>query len=423
MRIAAGLLAGLVCVVCTKGQLTHGTPSQTRKPDRTVANVEAGSLTAVAFTPDGNTLATAGDGKTIKLWEVESGKLIRTLTGHPGRIHSLAFGTDGTQLASAGADKLIKVWDVKTGQVISTLQGHTGEVLSVVFSPNTRTMASVGADGTLRYWTIPLPPIPPEEVAKIEAALPAKATVNPKKPRKLLVFWRADGILHKSGTAYANKAIELLAKKTGAFEADFSRDYEILDPQVLSKYDALVMNNTAHLAIPDEAKKKALLDYVRGGGGVVGIHAAIDTFKTWPEGAEVVGATFGGHPWIPTGKWAVKIEEPDHPVVRAFGGKGFIMNDEFYELDEPYTRADRRILMSLDLSDPATAGVTPLHRADRDFAVSWVKRYGKGRVFYGMFGHIGGPFQIPAVLQHYLDGIQYALGDLEADDTPKVVKK
>jgi type 1 glutamine amidotransferase len=76
-----------------------------------------------------------------------------------------------------------------------------------------------------------------------------------------------------------------------------------------------------------------------------------------------------------------------------------------------------------DGNTSATAGVTPLHRADRDFAVFWVKRYGKGRVFYGMFGHIGGPFQSPAVLQHYLDGIQYALGDLEAEDTPEVVKK
>src|SRR5437764_1216679 len=77
----------------------------------------------------------------------------------------------------------------------------------------------------------------------------------------------------------ANKMLELLARKTGAFQVDFSRDYDVLDPKVLAKYDALVMNSTAHLAIPDENKKQALLDYVKGGGGVVGIHAAIDTFK------------------------------------------------------------------------------------------------------------------------------------------------
>jgi type 1 glutamine amidotransferase len=92
------------------------------------------------------------------------------------------------------------------------------------------------------------------------------------------------------------------------------------------------------------------------------------------------------------------------------------MHDEFYELAEPYQRADRRVLMSLDLGDPATATATPLHRKDKDFAVSWIKRYGRGRVFYAMFGHIADPFWNPAVLQYYLDGIQYALGDLEVDE-------
>jgi type 1 glutamine amidotransferase len=90
------------------------------------------------------------------------------------------------------------------------------------------------------------------------------------------------------------------------------------------------------------------------------------------------------------------------------------MKDEFYELADPYRRADRKVLLSLDLSDPATAGVKPLHRTDRDFAVSWIKPYGKGRVFYCMFGHIADPFWDPRVLTYYLDGIQYALGDLDA---------
>jgi type 1 glutamine amidotransferase len=132
-----------------------------------------------------------------------------------------------------------------------------------------------------------------------------------------------------------------------------------------------------------------------------------------------VGATFGGHPWGPAGNWQVKLEEPSHPLLRAWGGKGFKMHDEFYELAAPYQRADRRVLMSLDLTDPATAGVTPLHRTDKDFAVSWIKRQGKGRVFYCMFGHIGDPFQNRAVLEYYLDGIQYALGDLDVDASPR----
>jgi type 1 glutamine amidotransferase len=233
------------------------------------------------------------------------------------------------------------------------------------------------------------------------------------------VFWRAEAILHKAGVPAGNKAIELLGERTGAFQVDFSRDYEVFDPKVLRRYDAIVLNSTAHLALPEEKQRQALLDYVRGGGGVVGIHAAIDMFKRWPEGAQIVGATFNGHPWGPGSSWAVKLEEPEHPLLAAFAGQDFKLQDEFYELGEPYSRGDRRVLMKLDTRDAATAGVTPLHREDKDFAVAWVKRFGKGRVFYGMFGHRAEPFMNPAVLRFYLDGIQYALGDLPVEDSPR----
>jgi type 1 glutamine amidotransferase len=394
-------------------------------PGPPVRSAEAGpSVEAVAA---GASYFAAGyrDG-TVKLWPVEGASSPRVWAGHRGPIHAVALSVDGAQLASAGANGTIKVWDVQTGGLLSTLEGHSGEVQCLAFSPNGRTIASGGADRTIRYWTMPLPPVPSEDLRKIEAAVLSTASAVPKKPRKVLVFWRADAIQHKTGVPAANQAIALLAQKTGAFQVDYSRDYDVLDLAILSKYDAVLMNSTAHLAIPDEAKKQAFLDYVKGGGGIIGIHAAIDTFKDWPAGAEVIGATFGGHPFVPTGYWAVKIEDSDHRLTRAFGGKGFVMHDEIYEMGEPYTRANRRVLLSLDLSDPATAAVMrPIpgkestHREDKDFAVAWVKHYGAGRVFYADFGHVAGPFQNPAVLQFYLDGIQYVLGDLEADDSPK----
>jgi type 1 glutamine amidotransferase len=357
----------------------------------------------------------------VKLWALE-GATMRELAGHQGPVATLAFGAKGDQLASGGADRGVRVWDVPTGKLLCLQESHRGDVRSVAFSPNGQKMASTAADRSLRYWTVPLPPLPPEDLEKITAALPERPAVAPKQPRKLLVFWRADAILHKGGVPAANTAIELLGKKTGAFEAHFTRDFAALAPAVLAGYDALVLNSTAHLVIPESAKK-ALLDYANGGGGIIGIHAAIDTFKGWPEGAAIVGATFGGHPWGPSGNWQVKLEEPGHRLLRAWGGKDFKMHDEFYELAQPYDRSNRRVLMSLDLRDPATAGVTPLHRTDRDFAVSWIKRQGQGRVFYCMFGHIGEPFQNRAVLAYYLDGIQYALGDLQVDDSPRPAVK
>ena len=113
----------------------------------------------------------------------------------------------------------------------------------------------------------------------------------------------------------------------------------------------------------------------------------------------------------------MKLEELDHPLLRAFGGKNFRIRDEFYEMWDPYTSADRRVLLRVDLSDPATAAVKT-RRQDKDFALAWVKRYGQGRVFYCDFGHVAESFENLAVLRFYLDGIQYVLGDLTVDDTP-----
>ena len=265
-----------------------------------------------------------------------------------------------------------------------------------------------------------LPELSTADLAKIEQALPVKAAAKPAKPRKILVFWRCEGFFHGGGIAGGNRAIELMGRKTGAYEADFSTDYSVFDAANLAKYDAIVLNNTTKLNLPDAAKKQALLDFVKNGKGLIGIHAATDNFYDWPDAAAMIGGVFAGHPWGGGGTWAVKIDEPDHILNRAFAGKGFKLKDEIYQFKEPYTRADRRVLLSLDLSDPVTAGPAEKgNRADKDYAVAWIKKVGRGRVFYCSLGHDRNVFMEPAVLQHYLDGIQYALGDLQADATPK----
>jgi uncharacterized protein len=263
-----------------------------------------------------------------------------------------------------------------------------------------------------------LPELSAADLQKIEAAIPAKATAVPKQPRKLLVFWRCEGFFHGSGIAAGNKAIELLGQKTGAWTTDISREYEAFEPANLAKYDAVVFDNTTHLEFPDQTKKQALLKFVQGGKGLVGIHSALDNFYTWPEAAEMMGGLFAGHPWKGSGTWAFRLDEPDHSLLRAFGGKGFKLQDEIYQFKTPYTRADRRVLLSLDLSDPETGKVKG-GRDDNDYAVAWIKTVGKGRVFYCSLGHAGNVFQDPAVVNFYLDGIQFALGDLAADATPK----
>jgi len=262
------------------------------------------------------------------------------------------------------------------------------------------------------------------EVQKIEKALPAKATVKSAKPRKMLVFWRCEGFYHKS-IPVGNRALELMGKKTGAYEVVVTDDYSVFTKENLRQFDAVCLNNTTGLLFdPKETPDRceALMDFVKNGKGIASIHAATDNFKKWPAGEEMMGGKFTGHPWGAGGTWAIKLDEPDHPLMASFKGKGFKINDEIYRTDPPlYSRDKQLVLMSLDMSDPTTANAKGVKPADADTGISWVKTVGKGRIFYCSLGHNDHIFWNPAVLQHYLDGIQFAFGDYKVDTKPKPI--
>ena len=109
---------------------------------------------SVAFSPDGTLLASASDDDTVKLWDPRTGVLVRTLTGHADWVQSVAFSPDGTLLASASDDETLKLWDPQTGEVLATLTGHTNCVLSIAFSPDGTLLASGSADETVKLWDI-----------------------------------------------------------------------------------------------------------------------------------------------------------------------------------------------------------------------------------------------------------------------------
>ncbi len=290
---------------------------------------------------------------------------------------------------------------------------------------------------------------------RIDDALPAKTTVVQAKPRHLLIFTHAAGFVHSS-IPYGAYAVEAMGKKTGAYTSVTSNDPAVFDD--LKAFDAIVMVNTtgdwllprspggepkndpnkpdpnfeAKLAswkaakakydedVKDarakvEARRKNLLDFLASGGGLVGYHAASDAQYHWPEFGMIIGGYFWGHPWHE--KVGIKLDDPKHPLLAAFGEKDFEITDEIYQFKEPYSRSNLRILLRLDTTK-TNMKKGGIHRTDDDFGVAWVRDYHKGRMFYCSLGHREEIFWNPTMLQFYLDGIQFATGDLKADATP-----
>ncbi|MCB1086210.1 MAG: ThuA domain-containing protein [Verrucomicrobiae bacterium] len=267
----------------------------------------------------------------------------------------------------------------------------------------------------------------PEERQKIDEATPAKATKTPAKARKVLAMYRCEGFIHTS-IPFANHALEQMAEKTGAFSVDLADTYDIFTAENLAKYDVLLFNSTTGLK-PSPEQQKAILDFINNGGGIVGIHAAADNFGSWPEGVATIGGIFNGHPWGAGGKWAFKNEDPSHPLMAAFGGKGFWHTDEIYWYKpESFQGRERlRVLLSLDMSKAANQKALDNEKVKAmltvapdkvDVPVSWCRKIGKGRLFFTNLGHRDDTFMNPAVMQHVLDGIQFAAGDYDVDTTP-----
>lgn len=280
----------------------------------------------------------------------------------------------------------------------------------------------------------PLPEVTADERAAVEAAAPSKPQAKPKKPRRLLVFNRdvRNGVVvkvHHPSVAIGNYALETLGRKTGAWEVTVSGDPEIWRPASIRQFDGICFMNTTGVLTEDKELRWSLIDFVRSGGGFSAFHAGgAATFVQYPKydqfpefGVMVGGYENGGHPWQHTETYPVRVEDPKHPLVRMFGGKTFPVTDEVFQMMSPYSREAVRVLLSIDVPNAnmnPSRRILPERQKDLDFPVSWIKRYGQGRVFYTFLGHNKSTFTDAKLLEHFLAGIQYTLGDLPADDTP-----
>lgn len=288
-------------------------------------------------------------------------------------------------------------------------------------------------------------PVTPEARAAIASAIPKSAPVAPHKPRKLLVMDLNLAYPGHTSIPIHNYALKLMGEVTGAYQAIFDNDLDNLKWPAIKKYDAIFLNNTVGLIFSDPAVREGLIKFVKEGGGLAGIHAATHASLDWPEFSQMIGAYPASHQ-EPTEQVWLKIDDPDSPLMKSFAGQEYLHQDEYFRFFPPYDRHDLHVLLSIDtkrtdmsqyiMPGPPTPGLPPmmpagryvdkynvdyLGREDSDYAVSWIKSYGKGRVFYTTMGHSPTLFSDPKLASHMLAGIQYVLGDLEADSTPNPI--
>jgi type 1 glutamine amidotransferase len=365
----------------------------------------------------------------------------------------------------------------------------------------------------------------PATVQAMLMALPTTAPARPVRPRKVLVLGRAAGFVHSS-IPLAAQTIASLGTKTGAWSTTISYDAADITAENLRQYDAVFLASTTGAFLDDKndaaltaTRRQALLDFVRSGKGLAGIHAASDAYHatapgttpgatpavgmararlpaetilatmmfsqgdrnhdatlnkaeinaladawfdvldlrktgrlgesdfslfsvlvpksnaaaatpaapgpdsqtgTWPEFNRMIGGYFKFH-WLDPQLITVKIDDPKSPLTRMFSGREFDIRDEIYTMGAgSWSRDNVHVLTSIDYTkmSPEDKALEEHPRPDRDYGLSWIRREGRGRVFYEALGHSERIYAVTPVLEHLLAGMQYVLGDLAADDAP-----
>lgn len=217
-------------------------------------------------------------------------------------------------------------------------------------------------------------------------------------PRKVLVFSKTAGFRHKDGIPAGIQAIKQLGAQH-RFEVDATEEAQAFTPENLKQYGAVIFLSTTGDVLND-AQQAAFEQYIKAGGGFVGIHAATDTEYGWPWYGELVGAYFGSHP--PGQQEAVfKVANPNHIATRHFPAT-FKKTDELYNFK--WISENLQVLLTIDENSYKGGKNGDFH------PMSWYHNYEGGRAFYTAMGHDAKTFSEPLFLTHLLGGIEYALG-------------
>jgi type 1 glutamine amidotransferase len=271
---------------------------------------------------------------------------------------------------------------------------------------------------------------------KIEALAPSQTRFPSTSPKKILLFSLHTGFEHWV-IPHTEEVFKILGSKSKSFTITASKDIHHFGKQSFSDYDAIVLNNTCskpdhrHLfwdqlraeSTGDSAAVMAkaqelesnLIEFVSMGGGLLLLHGGITTLNNSFKFSDLVGASFDYHP--PQQQVEVKLENPNHPLVAAFPKEGFSHVDEPYFYKNAYSKLNFTPLLYFDNALIRNQRPNQELKSGKTY-VAWIRPEGKGKVMYIAPSHNAQSFENPALLQFFLDGLQYVVGDVNCDETP-----
>jgi type 1 glutamine amidotransferase len=219
-------------------------------------------------------------------------------------------------------------------------------------------------------------------VATFAASLPlAYRTARAEdRPARILYFTHAAGYRHEV-IPISREILKQIGEMSPRFEVAATEDVSAFTAEKLRGFGAVMFFTTGELPMSD-SQKQALVDFVRNGGGFLGVHSATDTFYRWPEYGKLIGGYFDQHPW----HQSVRIDVADRsdPLV-AFIGPSMTLSDEIYQIRDFDVRGSH-VLLRLD---PASVDLARdnVHHHPYGWPLAWTRAYGNGRVFYSALGH------------------------------------
>jgi uncharacterized protein len=280
-------------------------------------------------------------------------------------------------------------------------------------------------------------------IAAAVAVLVATPVATQSAARKTLLFLTHAGLYKHSSLAPAEKAVTAWGK-TGGFDVTTLEGYRqdpanldlsIVTPQYLAQFDGVMLMTNGNLPFTD-AQKAGIVDFVKSGKALIGVHCATLTMYDYPPFGEILGGYYL-RSIVPTGLVAdgriglLKVEDPDHPATRMLGST-WPLNEEFYEFGRavwdaskptenvsqvgrlhipmPFNRERVHVLLSLDTSRMDLTGIQNIMKGG-DYPQAWTVQAGRGRTFYTTLGHRDDVWTTDPVFRaHVTGGIRWAIG-------------